>query len=71
MNVSTETVVPREVVLGAFERLTELGYAITDGKGGYDLTDDGRDWMLMAIWVRLGCAGFPQSWYDDFRSDAF
>jgi Mn-dependent DtxR family transcriptional regulator len=70
MSARVTSPVPRSAVRAAFGHLVELGYATTDGVGGYDLTDEGRDWLLMAIWVRLGCSGFSDSWYERLRPDA-
>ena len=47
----------------AREELAARGLAIVYENGTIDLTRDGRDFLLLAIWQHLGCPGFEPEWY--------
>lgn len=43
----------------------ELEFLVREGLvspmpgGAFELTPDGRDWMLWSVWQALGCPGMP------------
>jgi hypothetical protein len=47
----------------ACEELVNRGYAVRLGPDAIDLTPDGRDWLLLAVWMRLGAPGFEPEWW--------
>jgi len=49
--------------------LVKEGYASPLPAGEYQLTDDGRDFMLWALWLMASCPGMPADLYDPSKKE--